>query len=393
MRLHVKQVNTDGQFESLHEEWNQLLRKSAHDDITLTWEWLYTWWGVFQDDTRRLMILTVRDTEGRLVGIAPLQLRTVRPYFFLPAIHQLAFLAFGEAVEDEICSDYLNFIIERGLEAEVILAIGHSLANDLSKTWDEIFLDKVCVDSENVRQMRAVMGSHNRFRYEEILRGPCYFIPLPAAWDALLANLNRGLRLKYHRDLRRASAKGTLTYTLAQTPEEMKEGLGILAKIHQLRWAEKGKVGVFASKKFRLFHERFSEMALKNGYLQLRSLRLNGVPLAVMYHFLYNNKIYFYQSGIDTQQHKNIAPGMLLHGHCIQEAISRGIREYDFLYGETAYKAKWTPHVRNLIAIRILAKGEKMRPISMVEAVEDGIRNRYRGCKSFVKRTYKGNQL
>ncbi len=369
MNLRVEQVITESQFESLHEEWNLLLTQSANNDITLTWEWLYTWWHVFKDDTRRLMILTVRDLEGRLVGIAPLQWITVRPYFFLPTVRQITFLAFGEAEEDEICTDYLNFIIHKGDEAEVIAKIWAYLMGDLVPAWDQIVLDRVCSDSANFLQLRAVTaGLQHQCSYQEVPKGRCYFIPLPGTWDVFMADLDNGLRSKYRRDVKRSSAKGTVVYTLAQTPSELKQGFALLKRLHQMRWAEKGSAGVFSSEKFVMFHEQFSEMAFKNGTLQLRWLQLDGMPLAVIYNFLYNHKIYFYQSGIDTQ-HKDIAPGMLMHGYCIQEAISQNIREYDFLDGEAAYKARWTKHFRDLTTVRIEFNTLKMRIIRWIKAV------------------------
>jgi len=387
MNLRVEELVTDTQFEAIREEWNDLLSQSANNEITLTWEWIHTWWGVFKDDTRRLMILAVRDENNCLVGIAPFQLRTVYPYWFLPAINQLSFLAFGEEEADEICTDYLNFIISRGCGVEVISKIWEYLTSDQADAWDEILLDAISRDSENVRHLCTVVESQSRYDYEEVVNGHCYFMKLPVSWDAFMESLDNGFRSKYRRDLKRAAAQGKLIYSLAKTPEALKEGFGLLTRLHQLRWTGKGREGVFSSRKFSLFHERFSDLALKNGYIELRSIHLNDVPLAVIYNFFYNNKIYFYQTGIDTLPYKNIAPGMLMHGHCIADAIDRNIREYDFLRGEAGYKAKWTRQFRDLKTIRISSRATKMRRIRMVKSAIGILRSVYRWCKSKMKMT------
>src|SRR5437867_20023 len=61
MGLSIDRISTDIEFTALKEEWNSLLTESGSNEISLTWEWLYTWWKVFRDDSRRLLILAVRD--------------------------------------------------------------------------------------------------------------------------------------------------------------------------------------------------------------------------------------------------------------------------------------------------------------------------------------------
>src|SRR5258708_28460269 len=57
------------EFDSLRGEWNALLRRSAMDSVFLRWEWMRTWWDIFNRN-RKLFILTIRFND-RLVGLAP----------------------------------------------------------------------------------------------------------------------------------------------------------------------------------------------------------------------------------------------------------------------------------------------------------------------------------
>ena len=65
----VRRIQTQEELLSLRSQWNALLSRSYTNDITLTWEWVSSWWRVF-GDRRRLSILTAWDSE-ELVGIAP----------------------------------------------------------------------------------------------------------------------------------------------------------------------------------------------------------------------------------------------------------------------------------------------------------------------------------
>lgn len=374
MSLTIEQVTTDPAFKDLLREWNILLQQSENNEITLTWEWLHTWWEVFKDESRKLMILTVRDQDMQLVGIAPFQLRVVKPYPFLPPIRQLEFLASGEDEADEICTDYLNFIIRKGSEAGVILLLLNYLVKDMAHAWDELVLEGVLAGSENIQQLKDVVSKDFPVKYQEASKGPCYYISLPNSWDGFLAGLNGNLRRAYRYDLKRLSSWGKVTYGGVCNLDELKEGFSILTGLHQKRWVEKGERGAFSSEKFCLFHGKFSATALKNGWLQLRFLRLDGNPLAMLYNFQYNGKVYFYQSGIDTQTHKTVSVGILILGHCIQESISEGMMEFDFLLGDSLYKKRWTQTFRDLKTIRISRETMKVKGIRIINVSRDCIK-------------------
>jgi hypothetical protein len=60
-------------FQKLQPEWNELLDRSPNNSITLTWEWLSTWWQVYGAG-RELRIVAVYD-DARLIGAASMLAR------------------------------------------------------------------------------------------------------------------------------------------------------------------------------------------------------------------------------------------------------------------------------------------------------------------------------
>src|SRR5438034_8066858 len=134
--LSIEKITTRAGFDQLEPVWNPLLAASESSAVTLTWEWLTTWWDVFGDE-RELYLLVVRDGV-EVIGIAPLLRRMVQHYGWLP-YRRIEFLASGEAEADEICSDYLDFIFRRGREADALEAILNYLHRPQAD-WDEMLL-------------------------------------------------------------------------------------------------------------------------------------------------------------------------------------------------------------------------------------------------------------
>src|SRR5262249_45065033 len=57
----------------LRKEWDDLVRETESASIFQTWEWVTTWYEHLGSN-RDILLLTVRDGQGRLVGLAPFSL-------------------------------------------------------------------------------------------------------------------------------------------------------------------------------------------------------------------------------------------------------------------------------------------------------------------------------
>src|SRR5262249_53466234 len=86
----VDLVNHVDRFTDLRGEWTDLVRQSGANNPFLSWDWLHAWW-VHLGGACRLQILTARDDDGCLIGIAPL--RALRGRW--PWLSHLEFLATG----------------------------------------------------------------------------------------------------------------------------------------------------------------------------------------------------------------------------------------------------------------------------------------------------------
>ena len=90
----------------------------------------------------------------------------------------------------------------------------------------------------------------------------------------------------------------------------------------------------------------------ERGELELLWLTARGEPVAALYGWTWDNKVYAYQTGRRTDVPANLRPGGVLFAHAIRRAIEQGRREFDLLADEAFYKQQLTSHARPLVHVR-----------------------------------------
>jgi CelD/BcsL family acetyltransferase involved in cellulose biosynthesis len=352
MRLSAQLIDRPEELFAHSEQWAALLARSADNQPTQTPLWLSTWWSVFgARDGRALAALLLRDGKS-LVAIAPL---CRRQHSYAPGLsfRRIELLASGEAESDEICSDYIGLVAERGRELEIADAVAEALVQGVAGDWDELLMP--AMNGESLLPWALADGLRRRgvpARAELSALSP--YIPLPSSFDDYLARLSASRRATLRRTLRDFErwAGGRERFELATTPAELERGMAILAELHRQRWESDGKSGAFASEAFSDFHRRVMPALLADGALDLSWLTLDGEPLAAVYSVVHAGRVHFYQSGRKAGLPSKARAGLALQANAIQRAIAAGHREYDFLPGPSQYKLGFALATRPLVALR-----------------------------------------
>jgi CelD/BcsL family acetyltransferase involved in cellulose biosynthesis len=335
--------------------WLDLLARSSTNEPMLSPQWLETWWQVFGEGRNLRTVLVYQD--GRLIGLAPLLARRIWHRGVIP-LRRLELLATGEPEADEIYSEYLNLISEQGQEARVARVIVTALRDGKLGPWDELSLDML----DGLSPMtRALLHELRRARLlEEVTpHRPCPFIPLPATWEAYLNQISSSRRYFIRRTLKAFEqwAGDELVLKRASTLAELDQGFDILSELHGKRWQHAGSKGVFSSEPFTRFHRTVMAKLLASDNLELIWLCKGNRPLAAVYNIVWDNKVYFYQSGRCTDVPAKVRPGIAIHVYAIQDSIKRGRTKYDFLAGGTRYKQQLALAQTRLIRIRAARAG------------------------------------
>jgi CelD/BcsL family acetyltransferase involved in cellulose biosynthesis len=171
-------------------------------------------------------------------------------------------------------------------------------------------------------------------------RSRCSAIALPENWERYTEKLSSEDRKNLARYSERLKKRYSTRIYRCSDEQQLPACLDALFRLHQGRWLTAGDPGSFASADRREFYQLLSRCLLNRRWLELWVLELNGEIAAVQFAFRYRDTVFQLQEGYDHTRPSDRA-GYVLRGAVLKHLISEGVRNYDFLGGEDAYKARW----------------------------------------------------
>jgi CelD/BcsL family acetyltransferase involved in cellulose biosynthesis len=124
------------------------------------------------------------------------------------------------------------------------------------------------------------------------------------------------------------------------------------ARLHKERMIQRKSVGYSVTDKFWAFHREISRKFLEKGWLFMGLLEADSQLVAFQYAFRYFDKVYHYQTGIDTEYNR-YSIGLISTGCMIEASINESAIEYDFLRGGEDYKSHWSKSERNIVSVYV----------------------------------------
>lgn len=318
--MKITAYDYDGVFDELAPEWNELLKRSAMNTIFSTWEWQSTWWRVYKPGT--LWILTCRDEDGTLMGIAP--------WFVCTGGSDKVVSAIG-CVD---VTDYLDVVIDKDCIWAVMDCFAAYLAEHKT-LFDRINLCNIPDASPTFADFPKLLKQHGfTTELEQLDVAPV--IQLPDDWQDYLAALDKKHRHELRRKMRRASGGADIDWYIVGDEHDLSEQLELFIKLMAASDAEKetflqdeNNIGFFRQI-IPLLHEK--------GWVQLNFLTINGHPAAAYLNFDYLNRIMVYNSGLLRGEYDAFSPGIVLLANNIRYAIENDYDVFDFLRGNETYK-------------------------------------------------------
>ena len=303
------------QLRAIAAEWRNLCARCGSPPFQYP-EWIIAWAEAFSPDCIRVIEVRSKDT---LVGLAPL--------LIYPRGNQrvLAFMAGG-------VSDYLDLLVDPEYESEVAPAFFDAFAS----LDDWTTLDLTDLPSSSVLH-RAISGLPTSAHDQ------CSNVLLPPTATELMQQFSRRQRANIRQCRSRMERAGGGAIEVA-TAETLPEFLEDLFRLHTSRWLRDGQPGVLADEKVRTFLRKAAPGLLSQGILHLRRLRLDGPSIAVLYTLVTNSTVFCYSQGYDPE-FADLSPGTSLMFSAMEEAIASGIKKFDLLRGNEAYKQHWKPTV------------------------------------------------
>lgn len=324
------------------EEWNTLLQSAASNVVFLTRQWQQIWWSNFSAHANcSLCLLSIRDAEGALLGIAPLFIE-VAP---LPPLREyrrgvprpkgegtpLRIVRFVGGID---VADYLDVICPASSMRDVwSLVLDYLL--QMRADWDVLDFHSL-PDFSPSREVLAELAAEKGLRAEIFAEDVCPLVALPGEWETYLMGLRKKDRHELRRKVRKLEGRDDAHWYLVNPidTEALQRGMRAFISLHRLSDADKAE--------FMDDHmaAAFMEMAARlapTGWLDLAILQVNKEPAAAYLSFNYNGRLYLYNSGYDPR-FASYSAGVALLAYRIHKAILQGLKIFDFLRGDEDYK-------------------------------------------------------
>ncbi|HEX5506080.1 MAG TPA: GNAT family N-acetyltransferase [Thermomicrobiales bacterium] len=307
--------------------WNALVRHAETSTIFQTFEWLSSWCETLGAGRRLLVLLAW--AGGELVGVAPLVRAGRRTVEFI-----------GAGV-----SDYADFIVPPHAD-DVRRALGDRLLA-LRGEWDRLELANVPEGSATPEYLEA----RCRERGLRVDRRVLYDCPTYRFGDAAAdQQLVRKKSLRRH--VNYFQRTGRLECAHCETIEEVRGYLDQFFDQHARRRALTDAPSAFLDERQRDFFRRAAEALLPAGWLRFAVVRFDDAPLAFHFGFEYGGRFIWYKPSFDPS-YASHSPGEVLLKYLFDDALARGVAEFDFTIGEEAFKYRFANHVRRNEVVRV----------------------------------------
>jgi len=344
----VGAVHTSADLVALRDEWNALLARRARPSLFLSWDWMNTWWEVFQREDHRLWVLCARQpASGELVGIAPLVMRPQSG----PLATWRALMILGRWE-----SYHLDFIVRPGEEAPVADAFMRYL-RQRSREWD--LLELAYLDSSSPC-LEGLLPHGPWYAGEEDVY---IYVEFDGSWDDYWmrqSSKHRNTLTRRERHLRRDYPDREIAYHVHRQLDQGQRVFEVLMELMRQRWAAEGDTPEqYFGRDFARFTRASAELASRLGLLRLYSLwvgdHIVSAELILMEEG--SDTAHFYRTVMDYQW-SQYSVGMLLFNYVLKDLMGLGVRRLELGDGITEQKLRYGTGQHSDVTLRTGARRE-----------------------------------
>lgn len=323
--------------QALQARWGKLVAGQERSPLFSRWDWLSTWWDSFSCPQDRLAVVWV-ERAGKPFALAPFFVRRSRYYGLQRRV--LRFIGEGNSDRADI------------LVAEPDSTFFDGLFNFLQQrvNWDVVSLREIPAESALLLWARNI----NLARMEKDSDCPYISFEPGQSVEAFRKTLSKNLRREFSNMTNRLKKLGEhrFYHRLLSDPDD--------PDLKRLR-----EIELHSAKAARDIHLVFSP-EVNDGFQKhlLRSfddsvqpmltvLELNGEIISYLYGFITGEAYHAYNMAF-LPEYSRLSPGKLTMQAAIDESIRMGLKEFDFLRGDSYIKSKWSNTARSQMHLTLL---------------------------------------
>ena len=335
--IRIHQISEKEEFLNLKDAWGNLFAQNYIQSAFLSWEWLYSWWEVYEDE-QKLWIITAWNAD-ELVGIVPLMYASEkRRGFSFNTLYPLG---------SPLC-DVSGILLKD--ESEAVLRAMSDYLIQQKGDWDTLVFNNFRQDDFALVWIKSYLHDAGMKIREK--SSDHFYIPLTGNWDEYLASLPRGFRKNIRRATRGSARKGEVSclHFLGKNATWQ-----VFQKIIKIDRYSKYPI-IYQSDKEQAFHKLLFSYTPAKNKIELFFLEIDNIPVAYEYGFVQNGRYESWRASYDYRFDPKISIGTLLSKLVTEKSFELGYKEIDFLRGAESYKRNWKPAVRKYSKIRFIRK-------------------------------------
>ncbi|MGE0402381.1 MAG: GNAT family N-acetyltransferase [Kofleriaceae bacterium] len=306
------------------------LEPLARPSYFLTWGWVETWLDMLPRADRPLFAV-LRDGDRPRATFFLGRRRMLRHGFV--SSRSLHLNATGSARRDAVCIEH------NGILTDGAWSVGDLVAA-LPDDWDELFLPGI----DAIHAEDPLPHGLERRLLRDVA---CPIVELERVRSqGYLPLLSANTRQQIKRARRRL---GETTLDVATHLAQATAVFDQLIDLHGRSWKARGQAGAFADRWFLDLHRALIARRFAHGEILLARLRSGAATVGCVYGLVSYGRVLFYQSGLASYADAAIKPGLLAHAALVEHAAAAGHTTYDFLGGDSRYKASLATDIERLV--------------------------------------------
>jgi CelD/BcsL family acetyltransferase involved in cellulose biosynthesis len=321
-RFSVEEVHGRAAFQGLRGEWDALAARGPADSPFVGHGWIAAWLEAFAPRAEPI-VLVARAPSGEAVGMAP----------FLPE-RANGVVRLLSPTNDHSCR--FEWVLGRDASGAVAALWAH--LRDRMR-WDILLLRDVPRDGPTsvLLEPLARADRHPTGRWES-LRSPRIALGGVPAEERTTARFRANLR----RRARRLCEMGAVAVRRAGAPADADGAFAEFLDLEASGWKGSGGTAIALDPALVRFYGRIVGDAAARGDLAIRSLTLDGRPVAVHLGLVHRGVYHLPKTAYDERLGA-VSPGQLLQREVLAECEARGLAGFDFLGPDMPWKRDWEP--------------------------------------------------
>ncbi len=321
----------------LEQEWRALEPRVLQLPF-VTFDWVVAWWTHLRSQRvaikDELYIITFREQDGRLAGVAPMMV-TCRPNAGPLSMRQLQFIGADTNITELRC------IAAPVEDMETIYAALVAYLQTKPVACDWLKLTGIVQGTSVPEKVKAAFGDIGWSR--EV---PNFYLELKPTWAEFKSGLSRNIKESLRKCYNAPKRDGLeFEFSVVNDGADMEVAISEFLRLHGQRAQLAETVvhpDVFRAESSRLFLFDVCRRFAGRDKLRAFQLKYQGAVIATRIGFVMGDSLYLYYSGYDPAFAKYSAMTTTV-AEAIQYAIANGFRTVNLSTGRDVSKERWSP--------------------------------------------------